>query len=50
MTAARYLETVKEYYIPFYKRIVKKYGPEVILQEDNTFQYTTKIIRNYIDS
>jgi len=50
MTAARYLETVKEYYVPFYKRIVEKYGPEVVLQEDNASWHTAKIVRNYMDS
>jgi len=31
ITAVYYLEIVKNYYVSFYKRIVKKYGPEVIL-------------------
>ena len=50
MIAARYLETVKEYYVPFYKRMVEKYGPEVVLQEDNASWHTAKIVRNYMDS
>ena len=31
MTAKRYLETLKEHFIPFYERIVEKYGPDVVM-------------------
>jgi len=31
ITAVRYLETVKKYYVPFYKYIIEKYRLEVIL-------------------
>jgi hypothetical protein len=35
MTAKRYLETVKKHFLPFYRRMVRKYGSSVVLQEDN---------------
>jgi hypothetical protein len=35
ITAKRYLETVKRYVIPFYQRMVRKYDPDVVMQEDN---------------
>jgi len=50
MTATCYLEIMKEYYMPFYKRIIKKYSPEVILQENNAFWHITKIVWNYMNS
>lgn len=31
----RYIEVLKKHFIPFYRRIVRKYGSEVIMQEDN---------------
>jgi len=48
MTATRYLETVKNYFVPFYKRIVRKYGRGVVMQEDNTPWHTAKIVRAYL--
>ena len=35
MTAKRYIEVLKEYFILFYRRIRVKYGPSVAIQEDN---------------
>jgi transposase len=35
MTAKRYLQTLKKYFIPFYKRMRRKYGCRVVMQEDN---------------
>jgi hypothetical protein len=35
MTAKRYLQTVKKHVIPFYYRMVRKYGSDVVMQEDN---------------
>jgi hypothetical protein len=49
MTAKRYLETVKKYFLPFYKRMVRKYGPEVVMQEDNASWHTAKIVRAYLN-
>jgi len=48
MTVKRYLETLKEHFIPFYRRIVKKYGPGVVMQEDNAPWHTAKVVRKYI--
>ena len=36
INAKRYLETVKEHFVLFYKRIIKKYRKGVVMQEDNT--------------
>lgn len=36
ITAKRYLETVKTHFLPFIRRIKKKYGKDVVIQEDNT--------------
>jgi hypothetical protein len=35
MTAERYKGVLREHFIPFYKRIRRRYGPEVVMQEDN---------------
>ena len=48
MTASRYLETVKNYFVPFYKRMCRKYGPGVVMQEDNAPWHTAKIVRCYL--
>jgi hypothetical protein len=47
ITATRYLQTVKDYYMPFYRRMREKYGLEVIIQEDNASWHTAKIVRAY---
>ena len=31
MTALRYINVLKRYFILFYRRIVHKYGPEVVM-------------------
>jgi transposase len=48
MTATRYLETVKNYFVPFYKRMRRKYGPGVVMQEDNAPWHTAKMVRAYL--
>jgi hypothetical protein len=48
MTATRYLETVKNYFVPFYKRMVRKYSPRVVMQEDNALWHTAKMVRAYL--
>jgi hypothetical protein len=35
ITAERYKEVLREYFIPFYKRMRRLYGLEVVMQEDN---------------
>ena len=49
MTAQRYLETVKEHFIPFYRRMVRKYGPGVVIQEDNASWHKAKLVTDYLD-
>ena len=48
MTAKRYKWVLQTLFIPFYKRIVKKYEPGVVMQEDNAPWYTSKIIKKYL--
>jgi transposase len=50
MTAKRYLQTLKKYFIPFYKRMGRKYGCKVVMQEDNAPWHTAKIVRRYLAS
>jgi transposase len=49
MTAKRYLKTLKTHFIPFYRRMVRKYGPDVVMQEDNAPWHTAKLVRAYLD-
>jgi hypothetical protein len=49
MTAKRYLETVKKYFVPFYRRMRRKYGPRVVMQEDNTSWHKAKLVTDYLD-
>jgi hypothetical protein len=35
ITAERYTETLKKYFIPFYRRMRRRRGPGVVMQEDN---------------
>jgi hypothetical protein len=48
MTAKRYLETVKKHFLPFYRRIKRKYGPEVVIQEDNAPWHKAEIVGTVI--
>jgi transposase len=48
MNACRYLETLREHFIPFYHRMVEKYGPGVVMQEDNAPWHTAKVVRKYM--
>jgi hypothetical protein len=48
MNAKRYLETVKKHFVPFYKRMVKKYGKDVVMQEDNAPWHTINAVRAYL--
>jgi transposase len=49
MTAKRYLETVKKHFLPFYRRMRRKYGPDVVMQEDNASWHKAKMVTNYLD-
>jgi transposase len=49
MTAKRYLNTLKKYFIPFYRRMRQKYGTEVVMQEDNTPWHKAKTVRAYLE-
>ena len=49
MNATRYLEIVKKYFLPFYRRIQEKYSSDIVIQEDNTSWYTAKVVRAYLD-
>lgn len=48
MTAQHYLKILKKHFIPFYQKMVKKYGPGVIIQEDNAPWHTAKVVREYM--
>jgi hypothetical protein len=48
MTAKRYLKTLKKHFIPFYHRMVQKYGLGVVIQEDNAPWHTAKIVQKYM--
>ena len=39
---------LKKHFIPFYQKMVKKYGPGVVMQEDNAPWHIAKIIYKYI--
>jgi hypothetical protein len=49
MTAKRYLQTVKKHFLPFYRRMVRKYGQDVVLKEDNALWHTAKVVQSYLD-
>jgi hypothetical protein len=48
ITAKRYKWVLQRLFIPFYKRIRRKYGDEVVMQEDNAPWHTAKIITKYL--
>ena len=48
MTAKRYKWVLQRLFIPFYKRMVKKYGSDVVMQEDNAPWHTATIIGKYL--
>jgi len=49
MTAKRYIQICKKYFIPFYRRMVSKYGPEVVMQEDNAPWHKAKTVRAFLE-
>jgi transposase len=48
MTAKRYKYVRQRLFIPFYERMRRKYGNEVVMQEDNAPWHTAKIITKYL--
>ena len=46
--AKQYKYILQQLFILFYKRIKRKYKDKVVIQKDNTLQYTTKIITKYL--
>jgi len=48
MNAKRYHWVLQTLFIPFYLRMKEKYGPEVVMQEDNAPWHTAKIIKAYL--
>jgi transposase len=49
MTVARYLETVKKHFLPFYRRMRRKYGLDVVIQEDNALWHKAKMVTDYLN-
>jgi hypothetical protein len=50
MTAKRYKYVLQHLFIPFYKRMRRKYGEEVVMQEDNASWHRAKIIIKYLEN
>ena len=50
MTAKEYMKTLKDHFIPFYRRMRRKYGPEVVMQEDNAPWHKANIVRDFLRS
>jgi transposase len=48
MTAKRYIEVLKKHFIPFYRRMRAKYGPSVVIQEDNAPWHKAKTVRAFL--
>jgi hypothetical protein len=48
MTAKRYIEVLKKHFIPFYRRMRCKYGPSVVMQEDNAPWHKAKAVRAFL--
>jgi transposase len=48
MTAQRYIKVLKKHFIPFYRRMVRKYGSEVVMQENNTSWYKAGAVRAFL--
>lgn len=47
MTAKWFTEVLKKYFILFYRRVGRKCGSEVVIQEDNTPWHTVKAVRAF---
>jgi transposase len=50
MTAERYKEVLREHFIPFYKRMRRLYGPEVVMQEDNAPWHKAKLVADFLQA
>jgi transposase len=46
--AKRYIEVLKKHFILFYKRMVRLYGQEVVMQEDNASWYKANAVRKFL--
>ena len=49
MTALRYIDVLKKHFIPFYRRMVSIYGPEVVMQEDNASWHKAGVVRKFLE-
>jgi hypothetical protein len=49
MTALRYIDVLKKYFILFYRLIVYKYRPEVVMQEDNASWHKAGAVRKFLE-
>jgi transposase len=49
MTGKKYLETLKDHFVPFYERMRAKYGDEVVMQQDNAPWHTAKVCQRYLE-
>jgi hypothetical protein len=47
MNQHRYIETCKKYFVPFYRRMKRKYGKDVVIQEDNAPWHTAKSVQKF---
>jgi transposase len=50
MTAKRYKWVLQKLFIPFYEQMVRKYGKDVVMQEDNAPWHTAKTIKKYLSN
>jgi hypothetical protein len=48
MIAVRYIEVLKKHFIPFYRRMVRKYGLDVVMQEDNASWHKAGVVRAFL--
>lgn len=49
MTAKRYKWVLQKHFIPFYERMRRKYGDEVVMQEDNAPWHTANVVKKYLE-
>ena len=50
ITVARYLETVKKHFLPFIRKMKRKYRKGVVIQEDNASWHKAKLVTDYLKS
>lgn len=49
ITENEYIKTLKKHFIPFCRRIVRKYSCDVVMQEDNAPWYTAKEVWTFLE-